>query len=370
MLQTPSFHYDLMRQEVPEGWLLFEAIRRAHERLSNEDLLQGRVSKFLDELDPTSKAMCYAMLMYERFDQHTFVVGPRVQDLFRRTELTNVTEDMIVPPAGAFYVGLPHCPWKVWGGSRTRLHEVRGVYVSFSRAIPHRDEDVSRRCANFVIWGGTNERSVGPGDDAVLWHSVNLDRCFDSGQNLEEFFRQSRVMTAKKGDEGSWDGHDPLDPDPFDTSGLPEDEAVLLEQQQMLVNVLRLALNVCLYTASEEPDLEVVDPADEAADLRRQIARKKSEGKRRKLERRLQNLKRTRIVYIGPLFEQMEEPASRGASSSLGGTHASPIEHSVPPHYQRYWVGSEERRRRVWRYKGMYVRGTGKPDRTIVKIRE
>jgi len=122
--------------------------------------------------------MCYAMLMYERFGQHTFVVGPRVQDLFRRTELTKVTEDMLVPPSKAFYVALPGCPWQVWGGGRTRLHEVRGVYVSFSRAVPSREAGTPSRCANFVIWGFPNERSQGPGDDAVLWHSVNLERCF------------------------------------------------------------------------------------------------------------------------------------------------------------------------------------------------
>ena len=46
------------------------------------------------------------------------------------------------------------------------------------------------------------------------------------------------------------------------------------------------------------------------------------------------------------------------------------IEHGVSPHWQRYHVGSGDNRSIKWRLKGMYVRGSGKADRTITKIRE
>ena len=138
-------------------------------------------------------------------------------------------------------------------------------------------------------------------------------------------------------------------------------------QRSSFANIVRLVLNVCLYVASEEPDLEVVDNKEKVKELKRQAARKKSEGNKKKIERRIANLPKVKFVYIGPLFEEVGKKPSADRGD---GTHASPVEHEVPPHYQHYWVGPQGDRRRVLRYKGMYIRGSGAPDRTIVKIRE
>ena len=78
-------------------------------------------------------------------------------------------------------------------------------------------------------------------------------------------------------------------------------------------------------------------------------------------------------MNIGPMFEvtpQSAQALEHLAREHGGGTHASPIAHTVMPHYQRYWVGTGDERRTVWKYRGMYTRGSGKPERTIMKIRE
>jgi len=367
MPRTPPLHYDYLRRKVPTGWQLYDLVRQGHVQMSNEDLLEGSVMEFLNELDETTRHMTYAMLMYERLGQNTYVVGPRVRELFRRTELARVTEDLLEAPVEAFYVALPDCPWTIWGGARTRQHEVRGVYVTFSKSVtaPGRTDAAPR--IHLMVWGSPNQRSLGPGDDALLWFSIDLGRCFSSGEDFESFFRRTSVMTTEPGsaEEAEWGGGDP-----FDALGaplLPEEREVLLEQRETLIKLLRVVLNVCLYVSSEEPDLEVTDNEEVVRDLRRQAARKKSPGRRRKLERRIANLPRVRIVYVGPLFEELGKSGNGGGAR---GTHASPVEHEVPPHYQHYWVGSGDDRRRVLRYKGMYVRGAGRPDRTVVKFRE
>jgi hypothetical protein len=200
----------------------------------------------------------------------------------------------------------------------------------------------------------------------VLWYSVNLEDWERTGLDLEEYFRGHAVMTADKDHLNAWEGKDVIDP--LSPPLLPTDPVHLHEQRQTLTNVLRLVLNLCLYLGSEGPDLYVQPPTD-AATFQRKIAKKKSGGKRKKLERRLTNLRKTRVVYVGQTFEGLA-PRTGSTTSDQGGTHSSPVEHAVKPHWQRYWTGSNEQRKVRWTLKGMYVRGTGTADRTITKFVE
>jgi hypothetical protein len=289
---------------------------------------------------------------------------------------------MIKPPASAFYIGVADCPWQLWGGNRTKLHNLTGIYVSFSKvfqgpqppggykvgdALPPGTE--VHDCINIMLWGKANERSLDKFDDTVLWFSISLDRWMNAGQDLETFFQNHSVMTAEADDLKDWNPK-ANELDPFAPAYVPEDMNNLAIQREMLVNVLRLVLNVCLYMGSEDPDLIVEDGRDKAKALQEKISKKKSPGKRKKLERQLANLPRTRLVYVGPLFEELPDERTTEPGEYKGGTHASPIEHGVSPHWQRYHVGSGENRTIKWRLKGMYVRGSGKADRTITKIRE
>jgi hypothetical protein len=367
-VRTPTIHFDYFQKHVPygrEGWGM---TRDSHRNITTEDLLDGVISNFLADMDGTSRTMGFQMMLYHRLGEHTYVVGPKVQDLFRRTDLSRITHDMLVPPARCFYVALADCPWRIWGGDRTRWHQVTGCYVSFTLGYSSMSGGGKANGINFCIWGRPNERSENNADDAVLWHSINLDVWRETDDDLETFFESSRVMRATAERPGEWTGtSDPLDPT---SSGavLPADAAGLEEQREMLRSVMRTALNVCLYTSSEDPDIETVDNSANVRELQRQLDRAKSKGKIKKLRRRITNAPRTRIVYIGPMFET-PPPASNGGPGG-GGAHATPIEHTVKPHYQRYWVGSGDSKRRVWKYRVMHTRGSGKPDRTIVKIRE
>ena len=381
MIRNPTFHYDFLLSS-PGAPQFQEIVERQFRSFSDAELIGGTIPQFLNELDGTTRMSSYMAHLYKRFGQHTFVVGPKVQELFRRTKLAKITPEMITPPAAAFYIGVADCPWQLWGGNRTKLHNLTGIYVSFSKVYqgpqppggykvgdPLPPGTEVHDCINIMLWGKANERSLDKFDDTVLWFSISLDKWMKAGQDLETFFQNHSVMTADTDDLKDWNPT-ANELDPFAPAYIPEDLNNLAIQRDMLVNVLRLVLNVCLYMGSEEPDLIVEDGRDKARALREKISKKKSPGKRKKLERQLANLPRTRLVYVGPLFEELPDGRPDETGEYLGGTHASPVEHGVSPHWQRYHVGSGEDRSIKWRLKGMYVRGSGKADRTITKIRE
>jgi len=383
MFRNPPFHYDFIMKS-PGAIEFQDLIERQFVKFTNGDLIAGTIPALLNELDGTTRMSSYMLQLYKRFGQHTFVVGPKVQELFRRTKLAKVTPEMITPPSPAFYIAAADCPWQLWGGERTKLHNLTGIYVSFSKVFQGNQPPGGYKfgddlppgaevhdCINILLWGEANERSLDKFDDSVLWFSISLDKWLNAGQDLETFFQNHSVMAAAADDLKDWNPT-ANELDPFAPAYVPENPEALAAQREMLMNVLRLVLNVCLYMGSEDPDLLVEDGEDKAKALQEKISSKKSPGKRKKLERQLANLPRTRLVYVGPMFEELpdSEKRARDGREDQGGSHASPVEHGVSPHWQRYHVGSGEDRSIKWRLKGMYVRGAGKADRTVTKLRE
>lgn len=365
-MKSPISHFDFLRRRSPEGGALYEAIKKQHQSFSLHELTDGRCATMLERLDATSRMCNYLMLLYDRFGQNSYVLGPKVQDLFARTNLIKVTPEMVKPPQTGFYVSLADCPWRIWGGRRTRWHQLAGIYVGFTAARESEPGSKMERRIHFALWGLPNDSSVTMMDDAWLWYSVNLEEWGRREMDLESFFESQKVMLNHEEDFTKWSGGDPLDS--YDDTMIPPNQVEVEEHRATLGTILRLVLNLCLYLSSDEPDIEVLDARDEQEKLKQQITQKKSGGKRKKLERRMANLPKTRVVYVGPLFEKVGSSHSGGPSQ--GGTHASPLEHAVRPHWQRYWVGVGDQRRERWTLKGMYVRGTGQPSQTVTKFRE
>jgi len=383
MLRTPQLHYDFIMKS-PGGAEFHDVVRKMFADFTEAELMSGEIPMGMYELDETSRVSHYVMALYEKFGQNTYVIGPKVQDLFRRTDLARITPEMITPPVPAFYIALADCPWLLWGGERTQMHNLSGVYVSFTKVgqrVPGTtvietaeklETDPSaikmEDSIQIVLWGAANQRSIDRFDDTILWYTINLEEWVAAGEDLEEFFRQHSIMqdlvpdmTAEKLIEKGLD--------PFSLPFIPNNTEDITTVRETLVNVLRLVLNLCLYMESEDPELEILDKKDEVEKLERELKGKKSPAKRKKLSRRIEKMPKTRYIYVGPLYEELAEQETKTRVNG-GGTHASPIEHGVVPHWQRYWVGSGAARHQVWKHKGMYRRGAGKPDRTITKIRE
>lgn len=356
-MRLPRLHYDHMQKHLPE---LLGLARASLDGVSTENLIDGKASDswpgLASRIGYSGSQAMFAMVMFERCHQQVYAIGPKVADALCRTDLTGVTADMLEPPAPAFYVALPDCPWYIWGGDRSQWHQVGGFYVQKTTRLL-RKEYRYRHGLHFFLWGMPNERSHGILDDAVYWFSVPID----TDEDLEKQFGTSEVRLA---DKTFGDFSEPEQLENLDT----DDPKVRERHIQSAKNCFHLTVNMMLYLASEEADVSVLDKNTERRKVEDRIKRAKNDGKRKKLERRLENMPRTVITYVGPAIES--EATSRTASSSDQSDRAAPRAHLVRPHWRHYWVGKKGEQRRVRRWIHMFERGSGEPSRIITKFRE
>lgn len=365
-MKLPPLHFDWFTKHDP--YTLMDLGKQLLQPLSKQDMVRGTSTKGYDatfkRFGGLTHGIVYAMELWDRCGQQVYVVGPKVADALRRTSLRGVTPDMLTMERGMLYIALPNCPWKIWGGARTKWHNVSGFYCSYSvRYNPTTNKP--QVGLYFYIWGAPNERSDNPLDDVLFWFSVPLDDCPDDN-DLEQHYGGTEVEV-----------HDDI----FGTHtegvfsavrqefGAPTQEEKD-QQRQMARNVFRLSVNLILYLQSEDAEVDVVDRDKERAKLRAAIGRAKKEGKRKKLRRRLDNMPRTVFRYIGPKMERALEEAERKPSERETVARVGPRRHLVRPHWRHYWVGSGENKRRVRRWIALFERGKGEPERTVTVLRE
>jgi hypothetical protein len=355
-VKLPPLHYDYMRKNIP--WLLSMAHATFHD-VPTEDLIAGDSSFVAHGFGPLAAQSMFAMVMFERCQQKVFALGPKIADALCRTALSGVMADMLEVPASTFYVALPDCKWSIWGGERTQWHQLGGFYVQkVDRTLRRPDGTISnrRQGLHLLLWGMPNEHSRNMLDDAAYWFSVPID----GGEDLEEQFGSSEFRTTDRPFgyvEDDLDQGERLDTD---------DKDVHRRHLQSTKNCFHLAVNMMLYLASEDPD--VATPENVLRKIQDQLKRTKSPGKRKKLERRLDNIPHTVITYVGPKLE--EEAKERARSEAEQGERLAPRAHLVRPHWRHYWLGKKGSQHRVRKWVHMFERGLGEVERTITKFRE
>lgn len=362
-MRMPPIHFDHMRKHLP---YIQQLAKRTLSPLTLEHMIAGASTDEFNEasahLGASAQNAMHQMEMFDRCGQQVFVVGPQMAEAFRNTDLSGMMSDWIESPAHCYYIALSECPWEMFGGLSSGWHKVAGVYVQYS----HRQmwNSTKRKPGlHFLLWGAPNERSHGPLDDAVYWFSIETGLKSGEDVDLETRFGGSEVMNTDKPFATGWAPGllDDLD------SGDPE---VRLKHRQTIQNVFRLVINLSLYLESESSDVSLVkDNPVERRKLEGSIRRAKSEGRRRKLRRRLENAPRTVITYVGPSVETRLREASAGSERATG-TRSSPRWHLVRPHWRHYWVGPKSNQKRVRKWIGLTERGSAEPDRHVTKIRE
>jgi len=361
--KVPKLHYDHVAQS--EVGYLFRMSQGALVELDHYRLCGGMGTAAFEAMRPllgtAGSNMHHQMVTWERCGQHVYVVGPHVAQALSNTDLTGVTADMVEGDAPCFYVALRDSDWKIWGGPETRYHRLDGFYVTISLR-----KDVSGRlrpALSFMLWGQANERSTGPLDDACFWFSIPNDVAGD----LEEVYGKGPAMPDDGGLDESRDDYlgSLLD-------GAPAD--VQAEQRQLCRTVYRLSINLLLYLDSQQPDVEDDTSAqDRRRELEDKASRAKSDGKRKKILRRLKALPTTRVRYVGLGIEDAMAAAEERRNVPTErqvGDRRSPRKHVVRPHWRHYWVGSGADRRKVRKWIALYERGSGDADRTVTIVRE
>lgn len=278
--------------------------------LQNPDAVETDISGFLQHeqgLEPSAALAVECMSKYAFYGQQTFQIGPELQEMFCQTSLKSVPREALLLPYPCFYLDLPNCPWKVWGGDHTQWHNVSGAYVVLQGDY-----------LKVLIWGAENEKARGPGDDATVWFSLSLEECFNEHGDIEGYIDwllmpgQSTRMNNDRGIEGLV-GRD-----------------LHLKQKEAYVNIYRVAVNLILYLQTETAEIDVVSDK-RRSDLQGKIGRTKNPGKKKKYERQLGKLSKATIVKVG----QTVEARMKALRSQPGVKRA----HWVRGHWHRYWVG-------------------------------
>lgn len=312
--------------------------------------------------------MFWHMLLWQRFGQVVYVIGPRSQDLLSRVGLAKVTPEMLKPPHTSIYLALSQCPWKLWGGERTGWHLLEGMYASHVPLFNPSTQDVDE-CIQFFLIGMPNAKSLEASDDAHFHWQLNLSEWRRKAVDLESYVGEIANRAANE-----VFCNDPLSNDPV---GRQPAGPV---QRNTVLNGLRLLLNLMIYVASKgaevSEELSEAQRAEAQRELARQIARTSKPKKRRVLSARLERLQKShRIVYVGAPFEEAgrsaagREPGGHADTDQTRGCHATPVEHLVGLHWHSYLVGPKSNPTREWKLIHPYRRGVGQR-RTLFKMRE
>lgn len=252
---------------------------------------------------------------HKRYGQQTFVVPREMQGALGRTSLSEVTVDDLHFPYPAMYFALPDYDKEIWGGNDTLWHKIRGVFVwheKGERTLPSDksvDPETDKGMIHFYIWGAENERSRHKGDDASLWAALDLNEMAQHSDDLETYLE--RVLRDTSREKKDFQDNPEL-ADRFGFTFLPQTGERRTKQEDSVIDTLRIVFNSLLYIGSEGAELDV-DPSTAAAKERLallgpQLERSKSEGKRKKIRRKIEKLPMDTVTWIGRSVRYDSEP--------------------------------------------------------------
>lgn len=322
-MNVPKIQYEHCARHLP-GCMRMVSVVANTVRQSGVSPINSNVAVLFSSAFGTYEdqaSMLEAMARYELAGQQTFVVGPGMRTAFQNTTLDGFTLADFHVPHDAFYIALPECDWKIWGGQTTGWHQVAGLYV-------YRTPDGTA----FAIWGLPNEHSVNEGDDAHGWIRLS-DR---ADRSIEEVLKETfeRGMLPALG----------LTPPPA-----LEASAVL----DSIANAVRVAISLCMYLTCDAAEVTRETATERRAPLEAEIRRKKSPGKAKVIERRLAQLSTAAITRVGGRYE-------RNLAKALCSLRGEVRKHIVRGFFNTFWTGQGRTvPKRKWVYP--FVRGTAMP---------
>lgn len=245
---------------------------------------------------------------HKRYGQQTFVVPKEMQGALSRTSLSEVKGEDLRFPYPATYFALPDYDGEIWGGEDTLWHKVRGVFVWFEQGereirlptevevTPENDKGV----IHLYIWGAENERSRHPGDDASLWTALDLNEMARESEDLESYLE--RVLRDPSREKVDFK----VNPELANKLGftfLSQTGERRTKQEDTVIDTLRILFNSLLYIDSDGAELDEdpssVEAREKYEQITQQLGRIKSEGKRKKAQRKLDKLPTDTVTWVG-----------------------------------------------------------------------
>jgi len=320
--RTPPIHFDFMKGYHP--W-----VRGMIEDMDRWGIEKaGELATSWFGFSPSLVHQAECLLHYRYYAQKVYQIPSRFQKAMSRPiGAGKINPDDIVLPYPCFYLLLPDCEWKLWGGERTGWHQIGGFYAL---------EDSKEQCINFHFWGMPNEKSEG-GDDASFWFRLNLDDLFNvrSKGNLQKYLKDLFADNTQRIDEH---------PVP--------DNKINKQVLQGITEAVYLFFNIILYMQCRNAD--VVRLPNRSEDQRTQLEREKgslknpnkgsSKKKARQIQKKLHMLSEASVVLVGGVeARKMEERDRNAATKRANGEKPDRAKTPaiMPQHYNYYWCGSK-----------------------------
>lgn len=295
-------HYDeVIRKNPIVSPFVNEALR------GNIEVLEALLD-VLKENSPTNARFISTALGYVASGQQVFVVGPKFQQLLLETEATNIPASKLKLPYQFMYMALPGCPWRIWGGHRTGMHKIAGVYLACL------DGKIG-----YLAWAKENRASFDRTDDATF--AITLDLAHvprlsgdDDAVDLETF--AAHLMT-----QANYDSSD---------VGIRINEAPQAareEHHQSVINLVRVCSNLILYVNSLNAETTRVQPEHTKKS-------NKAKKKRAAKEEAKHGACQAKITWVGASYERERE-----RSSGHGSGEGTSMWTYRRGHFHHYWTG-------------------------------
>lgn len=252
---------------------------------------------------------------YRKFGRQTVCIPKDMQTALMRTSLTEIHPQEFKSPYGSIYIALPDSDCNLWGGPRTRWHQVGGVYARYVEGgrmtsldtdtgrVEHAEGSSDNSVLQLYMWGVENDKSTGPGDDANFWFTIDLREMARRGLDLEAYVemvmddpsRDDSTATLTELGKAVHAGFS------FREMAAPDRQL----QIDNVRNVVRIVLNGILYMNT--PDA-IIEPDEMSETFRKErekteaaLSRLKNPNKSRgrRLAKKLAGIPSDNVVWIG-----------------------------------------------------------------------
>lgn len=285
----------------------------------------------------------YMLSSFSEYGRQCFELGPKLAQMFKDVDLSNVKAKHIRMPYKTFWLTIPEGTLSLWAGKRTGFHDIWGFYVS-------RQENGTLMC---IAYGAPNKYSLGEDDDTTSWIVIDLNMMEDHDLNFQEYLTnvlknepqyapwhwddrgriESTNINAKNQNAfaklSNVTSGSPHIKDSYVKPGMPgpSPEALRQHMDDSLRTVVRLAINAILYLTSPKREVSVDQLHEKDFNAVNAICKgdqKIKPSKRRKLATKITKRKITQLTRLAPELEKQ-------LAERKGGW--------VIAHWQMYWTG-------------------------------
>ncbi|KKN98479.1 hypothetical protein LCGC14_0145900 [marine sediment metagenome] len=226
----------------------------------------------------------YQMWGLQKAGKGIFHILPEMADRLLYTKLNKVPTESIKTPFEFFYISAPPI-MQIWN-QLSGEHNLTGIYVCLPPDQPKEDrrmyicgvgEEKSARKIVELAGGTIRDEVI---DDAVTWFYIVLNK-----PTADECLK---AFLAKYKNEAN---------------------NIMGPNYERTKEMFRFVLNTCLYLTSKTPDMMKV--FNDEVEIRKKLKRAKSSGKRKKLERKLHNVRPSYIIVGPKTEEEVNKPSEK-----------------------------------------------------------